>query len=128
MKAILQSVAEDLKQDTLLIGTATRYYKARDSVAQMIIKGDYELNSIMDCPSCANLLTFYYPINLNDKGYLQLKNFSPNNKETDTLGVQIVQFYNAITPLFKHINGKIEAATFFIYRKHGFVISSLKTG
>lgn len=109
--SILASVASDLKLDTLNVGKVIKNYEDRKKFLNPIIKGTFTDEQFKTCLMCGPIITTFAPININDKGYLQLKNFYNNTEGTDTLSTKIVQFYTRYTKTINELESEVKINT-----------------
>ena len=108
LDAILENVSYDLKTDTTIIAQAIKYYDARQKISDDILDDQYKLDELRKCYLCKSMITNYFPVTINDKGYSQLKDFNAGNISRDSLVVNIVQFYKAFSNILEDIGGQVE--------------------
>lgn len=108
LEGILKNVSYDLITDTIVMSQAIAYYKIRQEASEKILAGTYGPEELSQCLLCKTMLSSYYPISINDKGNIQLKNFYEGQTERDTLVVDIVQFYNAFSNILDEIGGQVK--------------------
>ncbi len=108
LNGILSNVKNDLVKDTIAINAALQYYQSREKTAKDIISDELGLEEYKKCPLCVSLLTFYYPLELNKKGYDQLERFYEGSRQKDSLARTISEFYKGNTPLVDKIGSQIE--------------------
>lgn len=106
---ILKTVSSDLAADTLMLRQAIAYYEIRDTLSASLVKGNYSKNGLKKCLYCPSLNISYFPVILNEKGHLQLKNFNQDAMKGDTLVTQIVQFYTQADGIISGFGQKVEA-------------------
>ena len=112
LNSILSNVHYDLKRDTLLVNLAIKNYGDREKVLDKIVKDEYTIEDYQKCLFCPSLITSYFPMSINDKGYLQLKSFNQNSTvQNDTLIADVVQFYNAYTSFLKELGNEVKENT-----------------
>lgn len=108
LMGILKNVSYDLERDTLLFNAAIAYYEVRREISDSILNNKFSESDLKKCIACFSLITTYYPVIINDKGYTQLKAFNENPKSRDSLAVDIVQFYNGFGDFVKELGQKVE--------------------
>lgn len=112
LASVLSNVAYDLKRDTLLVNRAIKNYGDREKVLDKIVKDEYTLEDYKRCLFCPSLITSYFPMNINDKGYLQLKSFNQiNSVQQDTLSADVVQFYNVYISFLDELGAEVKDNT-----------------
>ena len=112
LEGILKNVVYDLEVDTLIIGQTIKYYEARQKIAKKIINDEYGVEDFKSCLFCGNMLSTFAPLTLNDKGYGQLKDYSENSNEKDSLVVEVVQFYKATSSLVIEMSNQVQNNAF----------------
>lgn len=110
LDGILSTLRNDLVSDTIAINKAIQYYKSRDEISKKIITDQFGVTEYKNCMLCINMLTFYYPLELNEKGYNQLENFYEGSRQKDSLALTISEFYKNNTPLVDKIGIQIETS------------------
>lgn len=110
-QAILNNVSSDLKLDTLNINEALKNFESRKKVLNPIINGKFTDQQFETCIMCGPSITSFVPVNINDKGYLQLKNFYDNSNGVDTLSARIVQFYTEYTKTIADLELEVQSTT-----------------
>ncbi|QIE58005.1 hypothetical protein G5B37_15040 [Rasiella rasia] len=110
-KLILKSVAKDLAEDTLAVAVVIENYEFRERTLKPIINGTATEAEIENCVFCGTAISSYAPVYINDKGYLQLKNFYENNEDVHTLSTEIVQFYNYYIPTLHDLSEEVKTTT-----------------
>ncbi|MAK35367.1 MAG: hypothetical protein CMC15_04235 [Flavobacteriaceae bacterium] len=110
-RLILKTVAADLANDTLAVNQVVANYKFRQELLKPIINGEATEEELRNCTYCGSAISSYAPVFINDKGYLQLKNFFENTGDLDSLSTEIVQFYNYYTPTLQELGDEVKRAT-----------------
>lgn len=111
LNGILKSVSYDLAQDTVRMAAAIRYYEAKDELTTKIMNDEYQRADFASCAVCGVLISTYFPVSINDKGYHQLKNYNETSKSRDSLVVDVVQFYGALRPLLDEFGAQVKDYT-----------------
>jgi hypothetical protein len=108
LNGVLKNVSYDLELDTLTVNNAIAFYEAREKIAQEILSDAYTLEDYKSCVLCGSMLSTYFPLKINDKGYSQLKSFNEGSDQKDSLTVDIVQFYNAYSALLGEFGDQVK--------------------
>ena len=108
LQGIYTTISNDLKRDTIMLSTAITYYEKRRDLAQRILKNELSDSDYDQCIDCYTLVTSYFPLVLNDKGFTQLKSFSDGPEQRDSLTVDIIQFYNTFGELIDDLGTRVE--------------------
>ncbi len=109
---IFKNMSYDLERDTLLINRAIEFYEAREEVAKKVLADSMQAEDYKSCILCTSMITTYFPVTINDKGYSQLKNYYEDSSNRDSLTVDMVQFYTAFTDILDELGGIVERNTF----------------
>lgn len=123
---ILKTIQKDLKTDTLVANIIIDYYKEIEENSLKIIKNEITKENFKDHPNSYSLVSRYRPFNIQTKGFEMVKNFSNNNEiQSDTLFVNISQFYTAFLPIIDDSNNFVKKEVFNnidAYKKYNWYI------
>ncbi len=112
LNGIFSTVQSDLIIDTTVVGRMITFYESRETIADSIAQGKMTPESYKSCIICPSLLTIYVPINLNDKGYTQLKNFNQTSEQKDSLATEMILFYTSFFGLIEPVQERLETSTY----------------
>ncbi len=113
LQAILQDVSNDLKRDTLVAGQIIRYYEIAQETSEKLIVGEINKDNLKDYPLTRSLVSAYQPFTIQKKGFELLQDFrSSEFKRTDTLIVDITQFYTQLSDLIANSNEFVKQDVF----------------
>lgn len=109
LNAILKSVKEDLKTDTLMAGQIIKFYDTISKYSNKYMNKEITKSNLDSCSICTSLVSIYQPMTIQEKGYKQLQNFTDyNNIKTDSLTISITQFYTVFDDLITNNNELIK--------------------
>lgn len=108
LNGIFQSISADLERDTLIVGQAVKNYEQREEILQKILNDSLSLEDYKKCVLCTAVISSYVPFDINDKGYLQLRDFNATSKEKDSLAVSLVQFYKSYQLTLTQLSDEIK--------------------
>ena len=111
LDGILKNVKYDLEEDSTRVNFAIKYYESRQAFTNKIINNEFTEQDYKTCLFCTSVLVFVVPVDINDKGYLQLKNYQSNISEKDSLSVDVVQFYKKMNSEFDAIGTEVKQST-----------------
>jgi len=111
LDGILKNVKYDLEEDSTGVNLAIKYYESREKFTDKIINNEFTEQDYKTCLMCTSVLVFVVPVDINDKGYLQLKNFQANIAEKDSLSVDVAQFYKKSQSEFDAIGTEVKQNT-----------------
>ncbi len=111
LQSVIKNVSYDLELDTLMVNNAIEFYTIREKIATDIIEEKYSPEDFKTCLICGSIVSTYFPLKINDKGYTQLRNFYESTNNRDTLTVEIVQFYNAYGALLDEFGAQVKDFT-----------------
>lgn len=102
---ILNTIAIDLKTDTVRANAVVRFYDTIKKKSNWIIQKKLNRKNHQKCPECRSLVSVYQPFIIQKKGYELLEKFSDNNEtKNDTLINDITRFYNSFSLLIDDSN------------------------
>ena len=105
----LRTIKTDLAVDTTFTATLIKHYEEVQENTNKILTGGFTKDNFKDCTSCFNLATIYRPFATQSKGYTQLKNLiDSENKEVDSLIVELTKFYEIYPPMIEKSNDRME--------------------
>jgi len=111
LAGIFQNVSYDLERDTLLMNVAIAYYDIREKDSNKLLNDEFTREDFNTCATCPSMITSYFPLTINNKGYSQLKDFYDDSKKRDSLTVDVVQFYTAFSAIMDELGGEVKSNT-----------------
>ncbi|MBV7268493.1 hypothetical protein [Winogradskyella luteola] len=106
----LKAIAYDLETDTTSANVVIEYYKTNMENSKKILENKITKTNYKDCLACLNLVTFYQPFSIQNKGIVQLKNLTDlSQSEKDSLIADITQFYSVFAPAIEKNNDRMES-------------------
>lgn len=111
LDGILKNVKYNLEDDSTRVNLAIAYYESREKFTNKIINNEFTEQDYKTCLMCPSVLVLVVPVDINDKGYLQLKNYQSSVSEKDSLSVDVVQFYKNMNSEIDAIGTEVKAST-----------------
>lgn len=126
LNAVLQTIKKDLVVDTTAASTIIDFYKENKRNSKKIITGEITMDNYKDCLQCLSLVSIYQPLNIQNKGYQQLKNFNSElNIANDSLIEDITKVYSTFSPFIAKNNDMMESVVmknFNDFEKHSWYL------
>ncbi len=107
LEAIHKILATDIQQDIAEIQLCLDFYEERAPYFKKILLDSMTVQLFQNCDVCFSLISSYYPISLNKKGYSLLEE-QANFNEKDTLDIHILELYNGFVPLIESNQNQIK--------------------